>query len=296
MFDKFSNRLTIEGRLVTRTALRIGTGRATEPVGTDLPVIRDALGRPFIPGSSFKGALRARIENFVRAVVDGRYGACIPTGKDEDRCLPANDLKRGDKVLVEGMSTLRQEEWDDARMADEVWQRSCLVCRTFGSPWLASHVQVRDLTVDEKRWFDQFQVRNGVAIDRDTETVGGRLLYDYEVVPADTPFRCQIVAENVEPWQLGMLWLGLQPFVAGQAAVGGFRSRGLGQVQFAKGDPRLYYFSLDSDSDDAVGRLIGYLQDEEQRGELVTPKQLEEWKWVEAFKDELKKARQRVQG
>jgi CRISPR/Cas system CSM-associated protein Csm3 (group 7 of RAMP superfamily) len=34
MFDSFSNRLIIEGWLVAETALRVGTGRATEPVGT----------------------------------------------------------------------------------------------------------------------------------------------------------------------------------------------------------------------------------------------------------------------
>jgi len=286
MFDTFSNRLVIEGWLVTRTALRVGTGRTTEPVGTDLPVIRDALGRPFIPGSSFKGVLRARVESFMRAVVpDGRLGACIPTGDEADRCIPNFE-----------MADLRQqatrERWDDARLADEVWRRSCLACRTFGSPWLASHVQVRDLPVDSDLWFDQFQVRNGVAIDRDTETAGSGLLYDYEVVPADTRFDCRIVAENVEPWQLGMLWLGLQPFVTGQAAVGGFRSRGLGQVQFAEGDPRLYYFSLNGQGADAVDRLLDYLQSGKQRGEEVSPEQVE--RWIEAFRAELKKAQQRA--
>jgi CRISPR/Cas system CSM-associated protein Csm3 (group 7 of RAMP superfamily) len=157
-------------------------------------------------------------------------------------------------------------------------------------------VQVRDLPVDHERWFDQYQVRSGVAIDRDTETAGAGLLYDYEVVPAGTRFDCQIVVENVEPWQLGMLWLGLQPFIAGQAAVGGFRSRGLGQVQFVEGDPRLYYFSLNGDGADAVDQLIGYLQSPEKRGELVTPDKIEEWKWIEALKSKLKEARRRAEG
>jgi len=289
MFERFSNRLTVQGWLVAQTALRVGTGRATEPVGTDLPVMRDALGRPFIPGSSFKGALRARIESFVRAVVpDSRLGACVPTGGEEDRCIPNFEM-------AEIRQQAARERWDDVQFAGEVWQRSCLVCRTFGSPWLASHVQVRDLPVDETRWFDQFQVRNGVAIDRDTETAGAGLLYDYEVVPEGTRFDCRIVAENLKPWQLGMLWLGLQPFVVGQAAVGGFRSRGLGQVKFADGDPRLYFFSLNGDGD-VVDQLLDYLQSEDQRGSLVTSEQIErEFKWVQAFKVKLKQAQQKAQ-
>ena len=291
MFDQFSNRLTVQGWLVAETALRVGTGRATEPVGTDLPVMRDELGRPFIPGSSLKGALRANIESLIRGVVDGRYGACIPTGKDKDRCLPANDIKKGGLVLLEGMSTLRNKSWDDAQMADEVWHRSCLVCRTFGSPWLASHVQVKDLAVDKARWFGQYQVRDGVAIDRDTETAASGLLYDYEVVPADTRFACQIVAENMEEWQLGLLWLALQPFVKGQASLGGFRSRGLGHVRLVgsngEGEPRLYYFDLAGN--DPIARLIDFLSADEKQGALVNPETPPTW--VTAFKGKLQRVR-----
>ena len=68
MFDTFKNRLEITGKLTTVTALRISKGRSTEPIGSDLPVIKDALGRPLIPGSSFKGALRSRLESFLRGI------------------------------------------------------------------------------------------------------------------------------------------------------------------------------------------------------------------------------------
>lgn len=59
MFDTFKNRLEITGTLTTVTALRISKGRSTEPIGSDLPVIKDALGRHLIPGWSFKRALRS---------------------------------------------------------------------------------------------------------------------------------------------------------------------------------------------------------------------------------------------
>ena len=64
-FETFKNRLEIKGKLTTVTALRISAGRSSEPIGSDLPVIKDMLGRPFIPGSSFKGALRSRLESFL---------------------------------------------------------------------------------------------------------------------------------------------------------------------------------------------------------------------------------------
>jgi CRISPR/Cas system CSM-associated protein Csm3 (group 7 of RAMP superfamily) len=57
-FTQFHNRLQVTGTLRLRTALRIGAGRSTAAAEVDLPVIKDAVGRPYIPGSSFKGALR----------------------------------------------------------------------------------------------------------------------------------------------------------------------------------------------------------------------------------------------
>ena len=59
MFDTFKNRLELTGTLTTVTALHISAGRSTEPIGSDLPVIKDTFSCPLIPGASFKGALRS---------------------------------------------------------------------------------------------------------------------------------------------------------------------------------------------------------------------------------------------
>jgi CRISPR-associated RAMP protein (TIGR02581 family) len=251
--------------------------------------MRDALDRPFVPGSSFKGTLRARAESLIRAVVPGnRYGACLPTGQEAERCIPNTE-----------MAQIRQkaarEKWSDERMANWVWDHSCLVCLTFGSPWMASHVQIKDLAVDDERWFGQFQVRDGVAIDRDTETVAGAQLYNYEVVPAGTRFDCQLVAENAQDWQLGMLWLALQPFIQGEMSLGGFRSRGLGHVRLAGRDgderPVMRFFSLQGEN--PVDRLVDYLSsNEEARGTTVDDDTLAVW--TDAFKRALRDARQKA--
>jgi CRISPR/Cas system CSM-associated protein Csm3 (group 7 of RAMP superfamily) len=67
-----------------------------------------------------------------------------------------------------------------------------LVSHLFGSPWLASKFQVRDLTVLSENWFGQYQERDGVSIDRDTETAADGKLYDYQVVPAGTPLSSKL--------------------------------------------------------------------------------------------------------
>jgi CRISPR-associated RAMP protein (TIGR02581 family) len=267
MFDQFTNRLTISGMLIACTALRVGTGRSAEPVGAELPVLRDARHRPLVPGASLKGVFRSHVESLIRAVTDDRRGACTPTGEDADLCLDRNDVAR-----------LKEQSKSNEELAQKIWTNSCLVCRTFGSSWLASHVWVSDLPVDEDTWFGQFQVRDGVAVGRDTGTAGEGLLYNYEVVPAGTSFRCEIAAEGLEDWQLGMLWLGLQPFLRGEMAVGGFRSRGLGTVTLEELDAR--YFDLGPDGNRAA-RLIDYIVSE-LPGDSVSSEKAREW--VQAFK------------
>lgn len=232
MFDTFQSRLTVEGYLVTESALRVGTGRVSALTGSELPVIRDARGHPFIPGSSFKGALRSYLESLVRGMapqsVNLKHLACDPTSDDEDGlCLDAKEMR----ALKEKYGD------DDAGLAQAVAERLCLVCRTFGSSWLASPVRVCDLPVVADEWFDQFQVRDGVAIDRDKGTAADGQLYNYEVVPAGTRFELHITAENLTDWQRGLMWLGLRALKRGDVALGGFTSRGLGWVRLD--DPRV---------------------------------------------------------
>jgi CRISPR-associated RAMP protein (TIGR02581 family) len=254
MFDRFSNRVSLNGTLTAQTALRIGAGRTAEITGTDLPVVRDTFGRPYIPGSSFKGALRSLIESIARSVNDSPKAACNPTNENA-WCLPSAEDKTD----------------------QEIEQEICLVCHVFGSPWWASKVSIRDLRVEESLWAGQFENRNGVAIDRETETAADQKLYNFEVVPAGTQFNCEIVVENAEDWELGLLMLGLRPFERGEAALGGARSRGLGLVEL-KWDSRKQIKGGEALLDYLVGDSAGEpISDEVVKG------------WVKEFRKELNK-------
>jgi CRISPR/Cas system CSM-associated protein Csm3 (group 7 of RAMP superfamily) len=85
--------------------------------------------------------------------------------------------------------------------------------------------------VDTNTWFGQYQERDGVAIDRDTETASEGKLYDYQVVPGGTDFDFKAVVENAEDWELGLLMIGLNQFETEKIPLGGGRSRGLGVVR-----------------------------------------------------------------
>ena len=234
MFDTFKNRLEITGILWTVTALRISAGRSTEPIGSDLPVIKDALGRPFIPGSSLKGALRSRLESFLRAIDVSL--AANPAIEAEwsitnERMNGENGIKNEVEEELKKYPERQRAGKKDKILTCKIVKETDLVSRLFGSPWLASKFQIRDLTVLPDYWFGQYQERDGVAIDRDTETAADGKLYDYQVVPADTPFQFHAVVENAEEWELGLLMLGLHQLETEQIPLGGGRSRGLGVVK-----------------------------------------------------------------
>lgn len=239
MFDTFKNRLEITGKLSTVTALRISAGRSTEPIGADLPVIKDALEQPLIPGASFKGALRSRLESFLR-------GIDISLAED-----PANFTSQTRNKIIK---KLKEDYQDDAALTNELLKQTDLISRLFGSPWIASKFQVRDLTVVPGTWFGQYQERDGVAIDRDTETAAEGKLYDFQVVPSGTSFDLKIVVENAEKWELGLLMIGLHQFESEQIPLGGGRSRGLGVVSLKF--EKMQWFDTEGDAE----KLLTYLQ------------------------------------
>jgi CRISPR-associated RAMP protein (TIGR02581 family) len=266
MFDTFQNRLTVEGYLVAKSALHVGTGRIAALSGTELPVIRDVYDAPFVPGSSLKGALRSHLEALVRGRVSNgtklERVACDPTSKDST-CLDAARMR-----------DLKAKHSDDAELAQALSGELCLMCQTFGSPWWASPVRVRDLPVVADEWFGQFDVRDGVAIDRDKGTVAVGP-YDYETVPAGTRFELRIVAENLAKWQRGLLWLGLRALKRGDIALGGFSSRGLGWVELQ--DPRIHFLEGAAAILDLIG---GAAAGQEVEDDEATP-------WVNAFHKKL---------
>lgn len=243
MFDVFKNRLEVTGTVKTLTALRIGVGKSTDAIGTDLPVMKDSLGKPIIPGSSFKGAMRSRLESFLRAV-DERFA------KDPSSLIDENYT-----------AAIRQHkqtfENNDTALSSALIRLADPVSRVFGAPWLAGKLQVRDLPVVPSEWFGQYQERDGVVINRDTETAGNK--YDFQVVPAGTTL-FKAAMENAQSWELGLVMLGLQQFEQAQVPLGGGRSRGLGVVKLAVDSTQWWDMGHTANGDPDPAKVLAYMQ------------------------------------
>jgi CRISPR/Cas system CSM-associated protein Csm3 (group 7 of RAMP superfamily) len=273
------------------TALHIGGGRELSTI-TDSPVVRDATGEPFIPGSSMKGAFRAAVERLLPVLGlrtcwldDGRQN-CLSTDSELSRRYQVMRQQKGRKfqendetrqavsALQEAIATLDGRSpaltalgwpnWEEKIITDEhllalLEVLLCETCKTFGSVHLVSAAFFHDLPVDGI-WYDAFQVRDGVGIDRDSERAREQVKYDFEVVPPQTAFRFALTLENPRDRDLQLVALGLQEFVQGMVAIGGIRSRGLGRCHLK--DLKVTY--------------VDFTQDQTRQDYLVTGKMSEQ--------------------
>jgi CRISPR-associated RAMP protein (TIGR02581 family) len=243
-------RYRITGRIVLDTALHIG-GRGATAI-TDSPVVRDGEGRPFIPGSSFKGAFRAAVERIVPNLPHLRTCSLTDVATGCLTALPPGDehvkayqeiakrvgRKPGKELWQQVHERLGEAPLDDkGHVTDETLltlldRHLCDTCKAFGSPYLASAVFFHDAPISEV-WRSlpevPTQIRDGVGIDRDSERAREGIKFDFEVVPPQVEFKFTLILENPGKCDLGLVALGLQEFINGTIPLGGIRSRGLGR-------------------------------------------------------------------
>ena len=239
-------KVIFEGHLRTLTGLHIGSQVARMEIGSiDSPVIRDPLTRrPYIPGSSLKGKLRALIERSLDGIAFNR----------------------------EGGSGIRRHECSDP---------SCPSCRIFGStgrrtsdgrePNQPARLAVRDLFLTGESAEELKDLETGLlytewkfenALDRLTAAANPRQI---ERVPAGAVFGFQMVytldqepetvAEDLDRLIMGMRLLE-------DDALGGHGSRGYGRVRFemvtVRRRPLAYYRGEGEEETREIGTLAGW--------------------------------------
>ncbi len=218
------NRLRMRGMVITRTALHIGSGGSIDVTEPDGPVVRDVYGYPYIPGSSFRGVLRSTIETFLQSIAQASGNWSVGDIFDKEY---VEDITRDrDQIL----KNYRLGHITKREMAEKIYSKVCTVGTIFGSHFYASRVKIKDMQLlnPEEITLD---VRNGVSIDRDKETARNKALYTFECVPAGARFEFELVFDNPDDWEIGLILAGLEQFNEGYVQLGGKTSRGLGRVQ-----------------------------------------------------------------
>lgn len=212
------------GEVTAQTALHIGSGRGD--LRTDATVVkelRDGSEEPFIPGSSFKGVLRSAVETLTVGLPSVQ--TCQLTA-GRSKCLSV-DRERQEQVRA------AQERQESENILDKmILDRLCHTCRLFGSPFRAAKVFVRDLPLNKEKKTELLsEIRHGVGIDRDTATAREGVKFDYEAVPSQNIFDCELIVESPDELDLPLLAVGLREMQLGQITLGGNTSRGVGRIQ-----------------------------------------------------------------
>lgn len=227
LLDHFENKIVVEGTLLTLTALHIGSGKNNfSPLDADNTVIRNALtNEPYIPGSSIKGVLRAYMETLLANFED--YHTCIVT---ENPCLGKPEDKKDLRKLKE------QYKGDAEQLAIHLYKELCPSCRLFGSQVMASKLQIKDAMLLEKV---PVEVRDGVAIDRDTGTAVNGKKYNFECVTAGAKFKFLMTVDNAEEDLQELVKMIIRVLKSGELTLGGRKSIGLGEVKLV--DEKIYF-------------------------------------------------------
>jgi len=228
--DRLSRLTVITGVITNECPLRVGKGRGELGEPTDLPVEKLPDGRPYIPGSSLKGALRSLAERIANAMdlrtcnVFSRLSPCelaaaairkaidaLTRGDVEVLSRGLSDIlsrakQSGEEVVkglaedisgvISGLNQLEQLPEAISSLVEKLAGLPCPVCRLFGNKELAAHVHVLNaFPLDENV---KIHFRTRVAIDRFRKAAHSGALFDYEFVPPGHKWELHIRVYNLD--------------------------------------------------------------------------------------------------
>ena len=219
-------KLILSGDLHCETGLHIGAGKGSLEIGgADNPVVKDAFGLPYIPGSSLRGRIRSLLEQ--------SSGLAVPTElvylsrrKGQEVRIHQSDRPDDDICLLFGRNPGRMERVQGETL--DTTQATPARLAVFDAPLDPESItaQMRENLDDELT-----EVKSENAIDRITSQANPRTL---ERVPAGARFRTRLVmdvlCEEDAPLFLRVLE-GLR--LLEDDSLGGGGSRGSGRVSFS---------------------------------------------------------------
>ena len=219
-------KLIVSGELHCETGLHIGAGKGSLEIGgADNPVVKDAFGLPYIPGSSLRGRIRSLLENALGLTTPAEL-VYLSKRKGQEVRIHQSDRPDDEICLLFGRNPGRMD-----RMAGEALDtRASTPARLaiYDAPLDAASItpQMRENLDDEIT-----EVKSENAIDRITSQANPRTL---ERVPAGARFGVRMVLDVLceeDKALAARLVEGLR--LLEDDALGGGGSRGSGRVRFA---------------------------------------------------------------
>ncbi|HWE52852.1 MAG TPA: type III-A CRISPR-associated RAMP protein Csm3 [Bryobacteraceae bacterium] len=222
---KLIGKLILEGEMHCETGLHVGAGKGSLEIGgADNPVVKDAHGRPYVPGSSLRGRIRALLEQATGMAVPSEL-VFISKRKGQEVRIHQSDRPDDEICVLFGRSPGRMEKVGGGDIESNYATPSRL--SVFDAPLVAGSItpQMRESLDDELT-----EVKSENAIDRITSQANPRTL---ERVPAGAKFHVRMVVDILCPEDATLPGLVLQGLrLLEDDALGGGGSRGSGRVRF----------------------------------------------------------------
>jgi CRISPR-associated protein Csm3 len=221
----FLGKLILEGEIHCHTGLHIGAGKGSLEIGgADNPVVKDAFGVPYIPGSSLRGRLRSLLEQTLGLAVASEL-VYLSKRRGQEVRIHQSDRPDDDICVLFGRNPGRVE-----RVTGEAMEASGATparLTVYDAPLLVDSItpQMRENLDDELT-----EVKSENAVDRITSQANPRTL---ERVPAGARFRFRMVLDvlcDPDKALLARVAEGLR--LLEDDALGGGGSRGSGRVSF----------------------------------------------------------------
>jgi CRISPR-associated protein Csm3 len=222
---KLIGKLILEGEMHCETGLHVGAGKGSLEIGgADNPVVKDAHGRPYVPGSTLRGRIRALLEQVTGMAVPSEL-VFISKRKGQEVRIHQSDRPDDEICILFGRSPGRMEKVGGGDIDSNYATPARL--SVFDAPLVLESItaQMRETLDDELT-----EVKSENAIDRITSQANPRTL---ERVPAGARFRIRMVLDLLcaeDSFLPGLVMQGLR--LLEDDALGGGGSRGSGRVRF----------------------------------------------------------------
>ncbi|MBS1827360.1 MAG: type III-A CRISPR-associated RAMP protein Csm3 [Acidobacteria bacterium] len=222
---KFAGKLVLEGDLNCESGLHIGAGKGSLEIGgADNPVVKDAFGRPYVPGSSLRGRLRSLLEQ--AQGLNPAELVFLSKRRGQEVRIHQSDRPDDDICILFGRNPGRMERMsgDSAESATATPARLTV----YDAPLDIDSItpQMRENLDDELT-----EVKSENAVDRITSQANPRTL---ERVPAGARFKVRMVLDILceEDKELAArVAEGLR--MMEDDTLGGGGSRGNGRIRFS---------------------------------------------------------------
>src|ERR1700723_3215070 len=222
---KLIGKLILEGEMLCESGLHVGAGKGSLEIGgADNPVVKDAQGRPYVPGSSLRGRIRSLLEQATGMAVPSEL-VFISKRKGQEVRIHQSDRPDDEICVLFGRSPGRMEKAGGG----DVDRNHATPARlsVFDAPLIDGSItaQMRESLDDELT-----EVKSENAIDRITSQANPRTL---ERVPAGARFRVRLVLDILCAEDAALPALVVQGLrLLEDDALGGGGSRGSGSVRF----------------------------------------------------------------